>query len=119
VLVEIGAGDIPRWLLFNKFDKVGDATAQAALAQGVLAEWPDAVILSAKSSDDVRFLHDKIAAHFRGALVEDEIRIAYDRQHLRGILFEECEVLSERYDETGVIFRVRATPAAIERLRAG
>ncbi len=119
VLSEIGAGDIPRWLLFNKFDKVGDAPAQAALAQRILAEWPDAVILSAKSRDDVRFLHRKLETHFRGELVEDEIRVAYDKQHLRGALFAECEVLGERYDEAGVVFRVRATQSAIERLRAG
>jgi GTPase len=118
VLAEIGAGPIPRWLLFNKFDKVGDATAQAALAQRILHEWPDAVILSAKSSDDVRFLHHKLETLFRGELVEDEIRVAFDRQHLRGLLFAECEVLGERYDENGIIFRVRATQATLERLRA-
>jgi len=118
VLAEIGAGVIPRLLLFNKFDKVGDATAQSVLAQRILAEWPDAVILSAKSSDDVRFLHDKLETHFRGDLVEDEIHVAYDRQHLRGVLYAECEVLGERYDEAGIIFRVRATQAAIERFRA-
>lgn len=118
VLSEIGAGDIPRWLLFNKFDKVGDASAQAALAQRILVEWPDAIILSAKSSDDVRFLHRKLETHFRGELVEDEIHVAYDRQHLRGALYAECEVLGERYEEAGVVFRVRATQSAIERLRA-
>lgn len=118
VLAEIGAGPIPRWLLFNKFDKVGDAPAQAALAQLVLAEWPEAVILSAKSADDVRFLHAKLEQHFRGDLVEDEIRIAFDRQQLRAVIFAECEVLGERYDESGVIFRVRATSATLERLRA-
>jgi GTP-binding protein HflX len=118
VLTEIGAGEIPRWLLFNKFDKVGDATAQAALAQRILAEWPHAVILSAKSSDDLRFLHGKVETHFRGDLVEDEIHVPYDRQHLRGVVFAECQVLSERYDEAGVVFRVRATPATLERLRA-
>jgi GTP-binding protein HflX len=117
VLEEIGAGYIPKLLLFNKFDKVGDAQAQAALAQTILAEWPDAVILSAKSEDDVRFLHDKLEQHFRGNVVEDEIHIAYHRQHLRAVLFAECQVLGERYDEAGVIFRVLATPATIERLR--
>jgi GTPase len=118
VLEEIGAGYIPRLLLFNKFDRVGDAAAQAALAQVILAEWPDAVIMSAKAADDVRFLHSHIAARFRGALIEDEVHVPYDRQHLRGTVYAECEVLGERYDETGVVFRVRATPATVERLRA-
>ncbi len=117
VLTEIGAGTIPRWLLFNKFDRVGDAQAQAALAQAILAEWPDAVILSAKSPDDVRFLRAQLEQHFRGHVVEDDLHIAYHRQHLRAAIFAECEVLSERYDESGVIFRVLAPPATIERLR--
>ncbi len=117
VLAEIGAGYIPRWLLFNKFDRVGDAQAQASLAQSILAEWPDAVILSAKSDDDIRFLHGKLEQHFRGQVVEDDVHIAYHRQHLRAVVFAECQVLGERYDESGVIFRVLATPGTIERLR--
>lgn len=117
VLEEIGAGHIPKWVLFNKFDKVGDATAQAALAGVILAEWPDAVILSAKSRDDIRFLHDRLETHFRGNVVEEDLHVPYDRQHLRASVFAECEVLGERYDEAGVIFRVRATPLALDRLR--
>jgi GTP-binding protein HflX len=117
VLAEIGAGFIPRLLLFNKFDRVGNAEAQAALAQLILAEWPEAVILSAKSDDDIRYLHAKLEKHFRGSVVEDDIHIAYHCQHLRADVFAECQVLGERYDESGVIFRVLATPATIDRLR--
>jgi GTP-binding protein HflX len=117
VLEEIGAGDIPRWLLFNKFDKVGDATTQAAVANRLLAEWPEAVILSAKSADDIRFLHGRLETQFRGSEVEEDLHVPYDRQNLRAQLFAECEVLGERYDEAGVIFRIRATPLALDRLR--
>jgi GTP-binding protein HflX len=117
VLDDIGASYIPRLLVFNKFDRVGDATAQAALAQTLLAEWPDAIIMSARAADDVRFLHGHIASHFRGSVVEEDLHVPYDRQHLRGAVYAECEVLGERYEESGVIFRVRATPATVERLR--
>ena len=117
VLGEIGADHIPKWVLFNKFDKVGDATAQAALAGLLLAEWPEAVILSAKSADDIRFLHDRLEKHFRGNVVDEDLHVPYDRQHLRAEVFAECEVLGETYDETGVIFRVRATTLALDRLR--
>src|SRR5262245_42546371 len=43
VLDEIGAGDVPRLLVFNKIDRVGDAGAPAAL----LARWPEAIVVSA------------------------------------------------------------------------
>jgi GTP-binding protein HflX len=117
VLAEIGAGDLPHRLVFNKMDRVGDAVAQAALAQLVLSQWPDAVMMSARSPDDVTFLHDHLAATFRGNLIEEEVLIPYDRQQLRAVVFEECEVLGERYVDSGVIFRVRATAAALEKLR--
>src|SRR5689334_23966012 len=39
------------------------------------------------------------------------------RQKRRGEIFASCEVLGERYDDDGVVFRVRAHPATLERLR--
>ena len=51
-------------------------------------------------------------------LVTGEIRVPYDRQHLRGEIFASCEVLGERYQPDAVIFDVRAHPAVLERLRA-
>ncbi|HEX3694982.1 MAG TPA: GTPase HflX [Polyangia bacterium] len=117
VLTEIGAGDLPHLLLFNKMDRVGDAVAQAALAQVVLSQWPDAIMMSARSPDDVAFLRQRLASAFRQNLIEDEILVPYSRQQLRAVLFAECEVLNERYVDDGVVFRVRATAAALEKLR--
>jgi GTP-binding protein HflX len=119
VLTEIGAADLPHLIVFNKMDRVGDGTAQAALAQVLLSEWPEAILMSALATDDVAFLHDRLAAAFRGDLIEDEVLIPYDRQHLRAVVFAECQVLEERYVDQGVIFRLRAAPAVLERLRVG
>lgn len=118
VLAEIGAGALPHLLLFNKMDRVGDGAAQAALGQLLLSHWPDAILMSARSADDVAFLHRRLETVFRQNMVEDEILIPYSRQQLRAVLFAECEVLNERYVDDGVVFRIRATPAALEKLRA-
>jgi hypothetical protein len=37
--------------------------------------------------------------------------------NVRGEIFTSCDVLEERHDEAGVIFRVRAHPRTLERLR--
>jgi hypothetical protein len=37
---------------------------------------------------------------------------------MRGEIFASCEVLGERYNDEGVIFRVRARPELLERLQA-
>ena len=114
VLDEIGAGDVPRLLVFNKIDRVTDAAAPAAL----LARWPEAVVVSAKSAADVARLHAKFAAFFARDLVEAELRVPWDRQQLRGEIFAACEVVEERADADGAVFRVRGHPGTIERLRS-
>jgi GTP-binding protein HflX len=119
VLTEIGADGIPRVTLFNKIDAAGDLEARNELAAQLRAEWTDAIVMSATNPEDVRVLHDVLAARFKGDLVEDDVHLPYDKQHLRAVVFAECEVLQERYDEAGVVFRVRASASTLARLRAG
>jgi GTP-binding protein HflX len=118
VLSEIGAGDVPRLLIFNKMDRVGDAAAEEVRRADLQARWPAAVIMSARRPPDVDSLRAHLIAFFARDLVEGEVRIPYSRQSLRGEIFAHCEVLAERYDEDGVVFDVRAHPTVIERLRA-
>jgi GTP-binding protein HflX len=118
VLAEIGAGDVPRLLVLNKIDRVGDAAAEEVARKRLLARWPDAIVMSARRPSDVTALHDHLVAFFSRGLVEGEVLVPYDRQHLRGQIFSECEVLGERYQDDGVIFHVRAPAALLERLRA-
>jgi GTP-binding protein HflX len=118
VLADIGAGDIPRRLVFNKIDRVGNAEEQAAATAKILARWPDAIVMSGRSAPDVARLRAEIVRFFTADRVEAELRIPYDKQRLRGEIFATCEVLDERYLDDVVVFHVRATPADIARLRA-
>jgi GTP-binding protein HflX len=118
VLADIGAGDVPRVLVFNKIDACGDAEAQARTTEALLARWPDALVMSARRPADVTRLREHLVGFFNRDLVEGEICVPYDRQQLRGEIFAGCQVLSERSDESGVTFRVRAHPALLERLQA-
>jgi GTP-binding protein HflX len=118
VLADIGATDVPRLLVLNKIDRVGDADAEAKATAALLERWPDAVVMSARRPADVVRLRDRLTAFFKRDLVEGDVRVPYDRQQLRGEIFAACEVLGERYNDDGVIFRVRAHPDLLERLQA-
>jgi GTP-binding protein HflX len=118
VLADIGAGAIPRLIIFNKMDRVGDAASQAATAEGLVKRWPECLVMSARRPEDVARLREHLVAFFVRDLVAGELRVPYDRQHLRGEIFASCEVLGERYQPDAVIFDVRAHPAVLERLRA-
>ena len=116
VLAEIGAGEVPRWTLFNKVDRLGERRAQVVAE--LTARYPQALFLSARSADDVVALRQRIVDHFAGSLVDEELRLPYARQDLRGVIFAESQVLGERYDESAVVFSLRAAPETIARLRA-
>jgi GTP-binding protein HflX len=111
VLGEIGAGGVPRLLVFNKIDRGGD---EAMLR----ARYPDALVISARREDDIARLREAIASFFRRRLVEAEIFLPWAAQKLRGEIFATCEVLEERSDGAGAFLRLRGEPEAVARLRA-
>jgi GTPase len=112
VLREIGAGAVPSRLLLNKIDRVSEAD-RAALR----AKHPDAILLSAKSLEDVATLRETIITFFEAAMVDDQIVLPYAKQELLGDVYDNARVLSEDYDTTGRIMKVRGLPGAIARLR--
>jgi GTP-binding protein HflX len=118
VLEEIGAGTVPRLLVFNKIDRVGDQAAQAAATADLLSRWPDAVVMSARLPEDVTRLRARLLATFARDLVEGELRVPYEGQKLRGEIFASCQVLEERYEEGEVVFRVRTDTVGLARLQA-
>jgi GTP-binding protein HflX len=112
VLREIGADAVPSRLLLNKMDRV-DAAGRALL----LEKHPDAILLSAHAPEDVSALRESIIAFFEAAMVEDVLVVPYAKQGLIGEVYDSARVLSEGYDETGRVLRVRGLPGAITRLR--
>jgi GTP-binding protein HflX len=112
VLREIGAEAVPSRLILNKIDRVSE-TDRAALR----AKHPDAILLSARSPEDVAALRETIIAFFEAVMVDDQLILPYAKQGLLSEVYENARVLSEDYDETGRIIRVRGLPGAIARLR--
>jgi GTPase len=112
VLREIGADAVPSLLVLNKLDRV-DAAGRAALRE----KHPEAIMLSAHAPEDVSALRDTIIAFFEAAMVEDVLVLPYTKQGLIGEVYDSARVLSEDYDETGRVLRVRGLPAAIARLQ--
>jgi GTP-binding protein HflX len=81
------------------------------------AKHPEAILLSAKSPEDVAGLRETIVAFFEAAMVEDELMLPYAKQGLLGEVHENARVLSEDFDTAGRIMKVRGLPEAIARLR--
>lgn len=112
VLREIGAQNVPSRLLLNKIDRVGADEREALIAQH-----PDAVLLSSQSPSDVAALRETIMAFFEAEMVEDEIVLPYAKQGLLGEIYENTRVINEDYDATGRVLKVRGLPGSIARLK--
>ncbi len=117
VLKDIDAGGVPRLLVFNKIDRVGDKKAQAACTKALRARFPKCIVMSAVNPADVAKMHKAIMAVFSKRLVKAELFLPWSAQQLRGELFACCEVLEEGADEHGASFRVRGEKKDIEALR--
>ncbi len=117
VLEEIDAGKVPRLRVFNKIDQIGDAKAQAMRAKELRAQFPKCIVMSAVDTNDIAKLHKAIRAFFARKLVKAELFLPWSTQQLRGDLFALCEVLEERADTDGALFRVRGQRKDIDGLR--
>ncbi len=112
VLREIGADAVPSRLLLNKIDHVSEVD-RAALR----LKHPDAILLSAKSPEDVAALRETIITFFEAAMVEEQLVLPYAKQKLISDVYENTRVLSEDYNATGRIMKVRGLPSVIAHLR--
>ncbi|HZB23293.1 MAG TPA: GTPase HflX [Gaiellaceae bacterium] len=103
VLVEIGAGDLPRELVLNKVDGL-DALARRRLA----GRYPDALQVSALTGEGLDALRAQIAKRFDERFERVRLFVPYDDGRALAALYELGTPIEEREDTAeGVYVRAR------------
>jgi GTP-binding protein HflX len=97
VLDELGAGDTPRILVFNKLDRLNGALASA----GPQPSDDDVAYVSALTGDGLDALRERIATALRGRLVRVDAVVPYPRAELLARARRAGDV-SERFTDDGV-----------------
>ena len=110
VLAEIGAGEVPEQVVFNKIDVAGEPTVRR-----LLASVPDSLAVSALRGDGVEELLDALGARLRSQNSVIEIVVPYDRGDVLAAAHREGEVLSTRHDEGGTVLKLRVDDAGAAR----
>ena len=113
VLRDVGAEEVPTWILFNKIDRV-DPAARAALAD----RYPGAIQLSAKDRADIARLHDRLIERFAGKLEDAELDVPWADHRLVHTIYERASVLAEEHHDTGTRLTIRAPSRVVSELRA-
>jgi len=113
VLAEIGAGEVPELLAFNKADR-----AEPHELVRLVRDHPGAVAFSALTGQGVELLLATIGDRLRLQTQVVDLLIPFDRGDVLAEVHREGEVLSERAGEGGMELTARLDDAALNKLKA-
>jgi GTP-binding protein HflX len=112
VLGEIGAGEVPELLVFNKVDLVPERAGELA------ARHPDALVVSAHTGAGVDELLVALADRLRRRHTVLDLLVPYSRGDVLAEAHRDGEVLEEHAGEGGMQLRVRVDDRTATRLRS-
>jgi len=112
VLNDLGVGENPRLLVFNKVDKLGPSK-MPVIVQSV---YKDALSLSAHSGEGLDVLIERILEFFDNRLRERTLEMAYRDGNVLSRLYETTRVGDVEYLDGRVRVTLKATPAELERI---
>jgi len=103
VLEEIGAGDNPSFLVFNKADLVKEFYLPKLLERSYI----DSLVVSAHRPEDMKRLREAIYGFFERDMLELEVVVPYQETYLQSQIHEYAKVLHKEYLEEGAKFKIR------------
>jgi GTP-binding protein HflX len=112
VLDEIGAGEVPELLAFNKADASPEAAARLS------SRHPGSVVTSALAGTGIDDLLQAVGDRLRAAASVIELVVPYDRGDVLAAVHREGEVLVEFHEEAATRLRVRVDEAGAARFAA-
>ncbi len=109
VLVEIGAGDVPELLVWNKADRTPEAARRAGLAAGSVA-------VSALTGSGFDTLLAVLGDRLAGTTATVDLLVPFERGDVLARVHREGEVVEERATEGGMAVRARLDETAVGHL---
>ena len=103
VLEEIGAGQKPAFLVFNKADLVKEIFLPKILER----KYIDCISVSALRPADMHRLRETIFSYFERDMMDLEITVPYSDTWLQSQIHEFSKVISKEYLEEGAHFHIR------------
>jgi GTP-binding protein HflX len=111
VLAEIGADNVPEFLVFNKADMLDDWGAS------LVADYEGAVVVSALKSEGLDIFMRRLSDRMRAITRVTELLVPYDRGDILASIHREGEVVLTEQEPDGMRIRARLSEASEGRLR--
>lgn len=109
VLNEIGAGDIPMIVAFNKIDRKENKYDLPVTSE-------ESISISAKYDINIDMLEEKICDVIFSNMRKASLLIPYDKGGISSYLCDKCSVVAMEYKDDGTYFEVELNPADYSRL---
>ena len=114
VLRDIGAGDIPVMMVFNKMDRLQDQLLPKILR----SVYRGSVFISAHREEDLVLLRRQIFKFFEENLIRATLMVPHDEASALSTVYQSCLILESHFeDPQGARFEVRASAAVLAKLR--
>ncbi|MDP5067976.1 MAG: GTPase HflX [Ilumatobacteraceae bacterium] len=111
VLAEIGADQVPEFIVFNKADLVDDWGAS------LVEDHQGAVAVSALRNEGLEVMMRRLADRMRAITQVTELLVPYDRGDILASIHREGEVVMSELEDGGMRIRARLSSASEGRLR--
>ena len=112
VLKDIGAGEVPQLLVFNKIDRLEDGAAR----HDVPGRGPERLWLSARTGEGLDRLRETLLTRFADRRLQAELSLSAGEGRLRARLHDLDAVREESADDSGWRLRIDLPLAVAERL---
>jgi GTP-binding protein HflX len=115
VLKEIGAGDIPMLMVFNKIDKLDDS--EQFLPRILKGAYRGSIAVSGLRENEVLHLRQHIYDYFKSDLIENKLTVPLANGALQSFIYQSCLILDVDYSiEDQAIFTVQATAPVMNKI---
>mgnify|MGYP000701447441 FL=1 len=111
VLAEIGADQVPEFIVFNKADLLDDWGAS------LVEDHQGAVAVSALRNEGLEVMMRRLADRMRAITQVTELMVPYDRGDILASIHREGEVVMSELEDEGMRIRARLSSASEGRLR--
>jgi GTP-binding protein HflX len=111
VLVEIGAGEKPTIMVFNKMDRLnGNGTGTGGVLNRLQEKYPHAVAISAATGEGIATLLAEIGTQLRPKREFLELRVPHERAAVIARLHAVGQIVSRSYRGPAARFKARIPP---------
>jgi GTP-binding protein HflX len=111
-LEDLGAGDKPTLVVFNKIDLLKERSALAAISE----KHPNHVFISAARGINITGLKDEVGKMMEQEFIIEEFSIPQSNQKIISQLYDAGEMLERTYEDDRVLLKLRLHRRDRERL---